>query len=166
MEDFFYINESSQEKILEQVLSLCTGRLKNYGDYDFFQNIQVLTPTKKGMLGTRELNKALQERLNPNVYELPEKANMVAIYRAGDRIMQVKNNYDMDWEKETNTGDVEVGKGVFNGEIGTITEVSEKNKIIEIKFDDEKTAYYDYTELEQIEHSYAITIHKAQRKRI
>ena len=164
MEDFFYINESSQEKILEQVLSLCTGRLKKYGDYDFFQNIQVLTPTKKGMLGTRELNKALQERLNPNVYELPEKANMGAIYRAGDRIMQVKNNYDMDWEKETSTGDVEVGKGVFNGEIGTITEVSEKNKIIEIKFDDEKTAYYDYTELEQIEHSYAITIHKAQRK--
>ncbi len=164
MEDFFYINESSQEKILEQVLSLCTGRLKNYGDYDFFQSIQVLTPTKKGMLGTRELNKALQERLNPNVYELPEKANMGAIYRAGDRIMQVKNNYDMDWEKETNTGEVEVGKGVFNGEIGTIKEVSEKNKIIEIQFDDEKTAYYDYTELEQIEHSYAITIHKAQRK--
>ena len=165
MEDFFYINESSQEKIVEQVLSLCTGRLKNYGDYDFFQSIQVLTPTKKGMLGTRELNKALQERLNPNIYELPEKANMGAIYRAGDRIMQVKNNYDMDWEKETN-GNIEVGKGVFNGEIGTITEVSEKNKIIEIKFDDEKTAYYDYTELEQIEHSYAITIHKAQRKRI
>ena len=163
MEDFFYINESSQERILEQVLSLCTGRLKNYGDYDFFQSIQVLTPTKKGMLGTRELNKALQERLNPNLYDLSEKANMGAIYRAGDRIMQVKNNYDIDWEKETK-GNVEVGKGVFNGEIGTITEVSEKNKIIEIKFDDEKTAYYDYTELEQIEHSYAITIHKAQRK--
>ncbi len=194
-EDFFYINESSQEKILEQVLSLCTGRLKNYGDYDFFQSIQVLTPTKKGMLGTRELNKALQERLNPNIYDLPEKANMGAIYRVGDRIMQVKNNYDMDWEKETqiqtqtinskgvaekseanenineekrNIGlkekNVEIGKGVFNGEIGTITEVSEKNKIVEIKFDDEKTAYYDYIELEQIEHSYAITIHKAQRK--
>ncbi len=163
MEDFFYINESSQEKIVEEVLSLCTGRLKNYGDYDFFQNIQVLTPTKKGMLGTRELNKALQESLNPNVCDLPEKANMGAIYRAGDRIMQVKNNYDMDWEKEVD-GNIEVGKGVFNGEIGTITEVSEKNKIIEIKFDDEKTAYYDYTELEQIEHSYAITIHKAQRK--
>ena len=189
-EDFFYINESSQEKILEQVLSLCTGRLKNYGDYDFFQSIQVLTPTKKGILGTRELNKALQERLNPNIYDLPEKANMGAIYRVGDRIMQVKNNYDMDWEKETQTinskgvagksetnenmneerniglkeKSVEVGKGVFNGEIGTITEVNEKNKIVEIKFDDEKTAYYDYTELEQIEHSYAITIHKAQRK--
>ena len=166
MEDFFYIKENSQERMLEQVLSLCTGRLKNYGDYDFFQSIQVLTPTKKGMLGTRELNKALQERLNPNIYDLPEKANMGAVYRAGDRIMQVKNNYDIDWEKQGSNGAVEVGKGVFNGEIGTITEVSEKNKIIEIKFDDEKTAYYDYTELEQIEHSYAITIHKAQRKRI
>ncbi len=166
MEDFFYIRENSQEKMLEQVLSLCTGRLKNYGDYDFFQSIQVLTPTKKGMLGTRELNKALQERLNPNIHDLPEKANMGAVYRAGDRIMQVKNNYDIDWEKQGSNGAVEVGKGVFNGEIGTITEVSEKNKIIEIKFDDEKTAYYDYTELEQIEHSYAITIHKAQRKRI
>ena len=86
-EDFFYINDSSQEKILQEVLSLCTGRLKNYGDYDFFQNIQVLTPTKKGMLGTRELNKALQEKLNPNKYKLPEKANLGAIYRAGDRIM-------------------------------------------------------------------------------
>lgn len=164
MEDFFYIKENSQERMLEQVLSLCTGRLKNYGDYDFFQSIQVLTPTKKGMLGTRELNKALQERLNPNIHDLPEKANMGAVYRAGDRIMQVKNNYDIDWEKQGSNGAVEVGKGVFNGEIGTITEVSEKNKIIEIKFDDEKTAYYDYTELEQIEHSYAITIHKAQRK--
>ncbi|MFR2571406.1 MAG: ATP-dependent RecD-like DNA helicase [Clostridia bacterium] len=162
-EDFFYINDSSQEKILQEVLSLCTGRLKNYGDYDFFQNIQVLTPTKKGMLGTRELNKALQEKLNPNKYKLPEKANLGAIYRAGDRIMQVKNNYDIDWERKK-FGKVEVGKGVFNGEIGTITEVSEKNRIIEIKFDDEKTAYYDFSELEQIEHSYAITIHKAQRK--
>ena len=162
-EDFFYINDSSQEKILQEVLSLCTGRLKNYGDYDFFQNIQVLTPTKKGMLGTRELNKALQEKLNPNKYKLPEKANLGAIYRAGDRIMQIKNNYDIDWERKK-FGKVEVGKGVFNGEIGTITEVSEKNRIIEIKFDDEKTAYYDFSELEQIEHSYAITIHKAQRK--
>ena len=116
------------------------------------------------MLGTRELNKALQERLNPNLYDLPEKANMGAIYREGDRIMQIKNNYDIDWEKENQYGDVEIGKGVFNGEIGTITEVSEKNKIVEIKFDDEKTAYYDFSELDQIEHSYAITIHKAQRK--
>ena len=79
-------------------------------------------------------------------------------------MLDTKNNYDIDWEKENQYGDVEIGKGVFNGEIGTITEVSEKNKIVEIKFDDEKTAYYDFSELDQIEHSYAITIHKAQRK--
>ena len=89
---------------------------------------------------------------------------MGAIYRVGDRIMQIKNNYDIDWEKENIEGNIEVGKGVFNGEIGTITEINEKNQIVEIRFDDDKIAYYDYTELEQIEHSYAITIHKAQRK--
>lgn len=164
MEDFFYIKEVSQEKMLMQIVSLCTGRLKNYGDYDFFQSIQVLTPTKKGLLGTKELNKALQEKLNPNLENLPEKSNMGAIFRVGDRIMQVKNNYDIDWEKESASGNVEVGKGVFNGEIGTITLISERDKIVEIRFDDDKTAYYDYSELDQIEHSYAITIHKAQRK--
>ena len=164
MQDFFYIREVSQEKMLMEVISLCTGRLKNYGDYDFFQSIQVLTPTKKGMLGTRELNRALQEKLNPNLLDLPEKANMGAIYRTGDRIMQIKNNYDMEWEKQSKTGEKEIGKGIFNGEYGTITLVSERDKIIEITFDDEKVAYYDYSELDQIEHSYAITIHKAQRK--
>ena len=164
MEDFFYIKEVSQEKMLMQIVSLCTGRLKNYGDYDFFQSIQVLTPTKKGLLGTKELNKALQEKLNPNLENLPEKSNMGATYRVGDRIMQVKNNYDIDWEKESASGNVEVGKGVFNGEIGTIALISERDKIVEIRFDDNKTAYYDYSELDQIEHSYAITIHKAQRK--
>lgn len=164
MEDFFYIKEVSQEKMLMQIVSLCTGRLKNYGDYDFFQSIQVLTPTKKGLLGTKELNKALQEKLNSNLENLPEKSNMGATFRVGDRIMQVKNNYDIDWEKESASGNVEVGKGVFNGEIGTITLISERDKIVEIRFDDDKTAYYDYSELDQIEHSYAITIHKAQRK--
>ena len=65
-EDFFFIKENSKEKMLNQVISLCTGRLEKYGNYDFFQNIQVLSPTKKGMLGTKELNKVLQEKLNPN----------------------------------------------------------------------------------------------------
>ena len=169
MEDFFYIKENNQEKILNEVLSLCTGRLEKFGNYDFFQNIQVLSPTKKGMLGTRELNKSLQEKLNPNIDNLPEKANMGAIYRPGDRIMQIKNNYDIYWEKEIKEGlnkGKELGSGVFNGEIGTIIDIDEKEKQVEIKFDDEKTVWYEFSELDQIEHSYAITIHKAQRKRI
>ena len=162
-EDFFFIREIYQEKMLEQVISLCTGRLQNYGNYDFFQNMQVLTPTKKGLLGTKELNKALQEKLNPNVNNLPEKASMGATFRAGDRVMQIKNNYDMYWERNT-LEKQEIGSGVFNGEIGTIIKIDEKEKQIEIKFDDEKIAWYQFSELDQIEHSYAITIHKAQRK--
>ena len=169
IDDFFFIKETSQEKMLSQIVSLCTGRLEKYGNYDFFRNIQVLTPTKKGLLGTKELNKVLQENLNPNLKGLPERTSMGAIYRTGDRVMQIKNNYDIYWERE-GTGDKggieekEIGSGVFNGEIGTIIKVDEKEKQVEIKFDDDKIAWYEYSELDQIEHSYAITIHKAQRK--
>ncbi|MCI8444208.1 MAG: ATP-dependent RecD-like DNA helicase [Clostridia bacterium] len=162
-EDFFFIKEMLQEKMLAQIVSLCTGRLEKYGNYDFFQNIQVLSPTKKGLLGTKELNKVLQEQLNPNRNHLPEKASMGAIFRAGDRVMQVKNNYDIDWEKE-GVGGKEIGRGVFNGEIGTIQEINEREKQLKIQFDDEKVAWYEFSDLDQIEHSYAITIHKAQRK--
>ena len=160
-EDFFFIKENNQEKILEQVLSLCNGRLKKFGDYDFFENIQVLTPTKKGMLGTKELNKSLQQELNPPREGEPEKASMGAIFRIGDRIMQTKNNYDMYWERREGDS-IETGNGVFNGEIGTITNINEKEKNIRIKFDDDKVCWYEFNDLEQIDHSYCITIHKAQ----
>ena len=162
--DFFVINESSPEKVLYQILSLCTGRLQNYGDYDFFKDIQILTPTKKGMLGTKELNVYLQKALNPEDSFKTEKKTNGAIYRVGDRIMQVKNNYDITWEKENpyREDGIDYGTGVFNGEIGTITAIDEIEKSVTIKFDDEKVAVYAYTDLEQIEHSYAITIHKAQ----
>ena len=153
--------------MLNQVISLCTGRLEKYGNYNFFESIQVLYPTKKGLLGTRELNKVLQEKLNPNISDLPERTSMGAVFRQGDRIMQIKNNYDIYWErKKEYSEEKEVGAGVFNGEIGTILKVDEKEKLVEIKFDDEKIAWYEFSELDQIEHSYAITIHKAQRKRI
>ena len=163
-EDFFFIKQNSTEKVLQEIISLSTGRLEKFGNYDFFKNIQILTPTKKGALGTRELNKALQAVLNPNLEELPEKVSGGVVYRIGDRIMQVKNNYDMTWEKKSNKDKQEIGTGVFNGEIGTIIEIDEREKIVKIQFDDEKVAWYEYTDLEQIEHSYAITIHKAQRK--
>lgn len=88
---------------------------------------------------------------------------MGAIYRIHDRVMQIKNNYDIAWQKDIN-GKKEWGSGVFNGEIGTIEKIDEMNKQLEIKFDDEKKALYDYQDLDQIEHSYSITIHKAQRK--
>ena len=159
-QDFFFIKQNSTERMLQEVISLSTGRLEKFGNYDFFKNIQVLTPTKKGPLGTRELNKALQAVLNPNLEELPERKSGDIVYRVGDRVMQIKNNYDITWERETQ----QYGTGVFNGEIGTIIEIDEKEKIVKIQFDDEKVAWYEYSDLDQIEHSYAITIHKAQRK--
>lgn len=143
--------------MLEEVISLCKGRLQNYGDYDFFENIQVLTPTKKGMLGTKELNKVLQQELNPQIQGKRQKKSGEIIFREGDRVMQTKNNYDMYWEKED-----ENGTGIFNGELGKILRVNEEEKQIKVQFDDGKIAWYLYSDLEQLEHAYAITIHKSQ----
>ena len=162
LEDFFYINENDKAKILDSIISLSTGRLKKYGDYDFLKNIQVITPTKKGELGTKELNKILQEKINPFNIEKKEKKYGDVIFRENDRIMQIKNNYDIYWEKHLEQ--TEYGSGVFNGEFGTIVKINDSEKQIKIKFDDEKIAWYQYTDLEQIEHAYAITVHKAQRK--
>ena len=89
---------------------------------------------------------------------------MGAIFRPGDRVMQIKNNYDIYWEKKVAGGKKEMGSGVFNGEIGTIIKIEEKEKQVDIQFDDEKIAWYEFSDLDQIEHSYAITIHKSQRK--
>lgn len=184
-------------KMLEDVISLCSGRLKKFGNYDFFKDIQVLTPTKKGKLGTKELNKQLQEALNPtlnaiklnmntdnveygqyaidgrerpcvrqsfedllnkNADKIPHKKHGERVFIVGDRVMQVKNNYDIYWEKSTK----ENGTGVFNGELGTISKIDDVTKQIEIEFDDDKTAWYEYSDLEQLEHSYCVTIHKSQ----
>ncbi len=161
-EDFFYIKETSNDGMLYQVLSLCKERLKNFGNYNFFENIQVLSPTKKGLLGTKELNKALQKELNPESEFKQEKNSMGVIFREQDRIMQIRNNYDMYWERFE--PEYENGSGVFNGELGIIEKIDNFEKQVKIKFDDNKVAWYAFSDLEQIEHAYAITIHKAQRK--
>lgn len=156
LQDFFYIQEMSQDKMLQDVISLCSGRLEKYGNYDFFKNIQVLTPTKKGKLGTKELNIALQKALNHNTKVSKKVGDRT--FLIGDRVMQIKNNYDIYWIKNNN----EDGTGIFNGELGTITKINEETKQIEVCFDDEKNAWYEFNELDQIEHSYSITIHKSQ----
>lgn len=162
-DDFFYIKEKSQDIMLDQIISLCKGRLKNFGDYDFFENIQILSPTKKGLLGTKELNKKLQEELNPSSDEKNEKKVGEVIFREGDRVMQVKNNYDIYWEKgNTLSLTYESGTGIFNGELGKIVKIDFLNKQIKILFDDEKEAWYAFSDMDQIEHAYAITVHKAQ----
>lgn len=160
LEDFFFIDENNQSKIRYQVISLSGERLKKYGDYDFFKNIQIITPTKKGDLGTKELNHLLQEAINPYSEDKKEKKFGDSIFREGDRIMQIKNNYDIYWEKRNPI--YETGSGVFNGEFGTIKQINEQEKNIKIQFDDEKVVWYQFNELEQIDLAYAITVHKAQ----
>ena len=166
LDDFFYINEQVQDRMLYQVLSLSNGRLKKYGDYDFFKSIQVLTPTKKGMLGTKELNNSLQNELNPKSDEKLEKQHGMTLFREGDRVMQVKNNYDIYWEKGSSVDfkTYENGTGIFNGELGRITKINNQEKNIEVEFDDDKRAWYSFSELDELELAYSITIHKAQRK--
>lgn len=161
-DDFFYIKETTNDGMLYQVLSLCKERLKNFGDYNFFENIQVLSPTKKGLLGTKELNKALQNELNPESDFKAEKNSMGVTFREQDKIMQIRNNYDIYWERFE--PEYENGSGVFNGELGTIEKIDNFEKQVKIKFDDNKVAWYAFSDLDQIEHAYAITIHKAQRK--
>ena len=164
LEDFFYINETNKQKIHYNIITLSGDRLKKYGNFDFFKNIQIITPTKKGELGTKELNKLLQQTINPFMETKKERKFGNNIFREGDRIMQIKNNYDIYWEKKV--PNYEYGSGVFNGELGTISVIDDFNKQIKIKFDDDKEVWYQYNELEQIEHAYAITVHKSQRKRV
>jgi len=159
-EDFFFINEFNQEKILANILSLSKDRLKNYGDYDFFKNIQVITPSKKGLIGTRELNRYLQQELNPQSDSKKEKTFGNVVFRQGDRIMQIKNNYDIYWEKHKEQ--FEYGSGIFNGEFGTIVDFNEEEKQLHVLYDDDKNVWYSYQDIDQIEHAYAITVHKSQ----
>ena len=158
-DDFFFINELSQEKMIYNVVSLAKDRLAKYGDYNFFNDIQVLSPTKKGALGTKELNKSLQNALNPESDYKKEKQYGDFTFREGDRVMQIKNDYDILWEKK-NTN--ETGTGIFNGEIGTISKIYQEEKQIKVEFDDEKIAWYEFSSLEELELAYCVTIHKSQ----
>lgn len=103
LNDFFFVNDNNPESIIENIISLCNGRLKQYGNYNFLDNIQIITPTKKGILGTKELNKILQEKLNISDDIKKEKTYGEIIFRENDRVMQIKNNYNMMWEKYTKT---------------------------------------------------------------
>lgn len=159
-DDFFFIKEVNQEKCLNQIITLCTDRLKDYGNYDFFKDIQVLSATKKGMLGTKELNKYLQTALNKKDSFKEEKNYGQITFRQGDKVMQIKNNYDIVWEKVGQKQ--ETGTGVFNGDLGIIKQIDNKNNVLTVVFDDNKEVMYQYSELDQLEHSYVTTIHKSQ----
>lgn len=152
--DFFFMRGND---IVNQLGDLVSNRLAKYGDYDSMQDIQVLTPTKKGDTGTKNLNKELQKILNPATPLKKEKTFGDVVYREGDKVMQIKNNYDMYWESLDKKM---YGSGVFNGDMGKINKISDEG--IEVVFDEERVVNYDTSVIEELEHAYAVTIHKSQ----
>ncbi len=138
------------------MLSLYKDGLKKFKNYEEFKSVQIITPSKKGEVGTREINKKIQELINREEAGKKEKKIGQVTYREGDLVMQMKNNYDIEWEQNGFTGN-----GIFNGEMGTITRISTISEYVDVDFDG-KIARYQFSDLEQIEHSYAITVHKSQ----
>lgn len=154
--DFFFVRRESERDIALTVANLITKRLpKTYGE-DIRDQIQVISPSKKGAGGVELLNSELQARVNPKATFKKEKASHGVIFREGDRVMQIVNNYDIEWEKNGISG-----FGIFNGDIGVIESIDLKNEVINIWFDD-RYVRYDFENLDELELSYAITVHKSQ----
>ena len=155
--DFFFMRRQSEDAVCSLVRDLCTQRLpKNMGIPP--EQIQVLSPTRKGGVGTMNLNKLLQASLNPASPNKKERQFGEFTFREGDRVMQVKNNYDIIWKKSDGS---QVGTGIFNGDVGTITAIDPGTETLTILFDDREAAY-DFTQLNELEPAYAMTVHKSQ----
>ena len=161
--DFFFIEESDAIHITARIWRLLSQKLPKYVDART-SDIQVITPMKKGNLGTYKLNEDLQRALNPKAinkkeYELPNGK----ILREHDKVMQNKNDYKLDWIiKGMYDIPIETGKGVFNGDIGEVIEIDKLNKKVEVLYDENRYVKYEFTDLDEIELAYAITIHKSQ----
>ncbi|MBP3319331.1 MAG: AAA family ATPase, partial [Ruminiclostridium sp.] len=155
--DFFFLRRLNPESAVETIVELCRTRLpKNMGISP--DQIQVLSPTRKGTAGTNSLNRALQAAVNPPAQGKTEKAYGPALYRVGDRVMQVKNNYDVMWEETDGSG---VGMGIFNGDIGQVEAIDPHSGVLTVDFDGHR-AEYTPDMVNQLEPAYAITVHKAQ----
>lgn len=158
--DFFFMPRSNADNMVQTIVQLCSRRLPATYGYDPMRHIQILTPTRKGPSGVSTLNIELQKVLNPPQKFRKEKAFKDYIYREGDRVMQIKNNYNLKWQK---AGEVNLeGIGVFNGDTGIIQEIDEEEQKMIVLFEDEKTVEYDFSILDEIEPAFAITIHKSQ----
>lgn len=158
--DFFFMNRKSEREMLRTILELCDTRLpKFYNVEDKTQDIQVITPTRKGMLGSTNLNKELQKVLNPASDFLKEKVIGDRTFRENDKVMQIKNNYQLTWQSSE---DFSEGTGVFNGEIGLIRKINNDENKVTVVFDGCRYVDYDFQELEELELAYAMTVHKSQ----
>jgi len=155
--DFFFLRRDSLEKVAETVVDLCVRRLPNSYGVSPLKDIQVLCPGRKGELGTAELNRRLQAALNPPSPQKGEHRFAGVTFRSGDRVMQIKNNYDIVWVKDNG----ENGLGVYNGDIGLILDIDKLSSSLRIRFDD-REVQYPFDMLYELEHAYAVTVHKSQ----
>ncbi|AOT70035.1 ATP-dependent RecD-like DNA helicase [Geosporobacter ferrireducens] len=157
--DFYFISKKKQESIAETIQALCKERLPKFNGFDPIKDIQVLTPMKKGVVGMLQLNNQLQAILNPKGPYKEEKEMKEKLFRVGDKVMQIKNNYNLKWKKTEDEGE---GEGVFNGDMGYIQGIDAEDREMWVLFDDEKLVKYDFSQLDELELAYCITIHKSQ----
>lgn len=155
--DLYFIETNSLEETKKEVLSLLNGRLQKFANYNIIEDVQVITPIKKTDLGTYSLNREIQNILNQEDVFKSEHKIGERIFRQGDKVMQIRNNYDIEYYVD----DV-MYKGVYNGDIGIVESVDNTAKELVVKFDDGKKILYDFEMLDELEHAYAITVHKSQ----
>ncbi len=154
--DFFFLTRERDEDIAMTVADLYKNRLPRSYGADIVNQIQVITPSHGGAAGTASLNRLLQEALNPPTGLKRERKSRDFIFREGDRVMQIKNDYSLEWTKDGTDG-----VGIFNGDIGVIEEIDSENEMMIVNFD-ERITTYDFTMLDELEHAYAVTVHKSQ----
>lgn len=161
-QDFFFLKRQDANVIISVLIQLIQKKLPKYVDAEPY-DIQVLTPMRKGLLGVERLNRILQEYLNPPTESKKEKEYGDRIFRTGDKVMQIKNNYQLEWEVSTKYGmTIDKGLGIFNGDMGIIKDINTYEETISVEYDEHRVVKYPYSLLDELELAYAITIHKSQ----
>ena len=156
--DFFLVTRDDPMTIPDTIADLCARRLPRHYGFNGISQIQVLTPTRKSIIGVTNLNAILQDRLNPPSPDKTEYVTSKCVYRLGDKVMQIKNNYQMEWERLDGS---EKGLGIFNGDVGFISDISNNSQKLTVIFDD-RAVVYDFMLLDELELAYAATVHKSQ----
>lgn len=160
--DFLFIRREDPNAIINAMITLVRNKLPGYVHADTY-DIQIMTPMRKGAIGVERLNAILQEYLNPPAEGKPEKEAGGVTYRVGDKVMQIKNNYNIEWEVRNRYGiPMEKGTGIYNGDIGIIREINSFAELVTVEFDESRMVDYSFKQLEELELAYAITIHKSQ----
>ena len=162
LEDFGFEPMEEQEAVIRRLIALNSGKAAKLGAQEPLQDIQVLAPMKKGPLGVYNLNKRLQEALNPPAHKKKERKYGDVVFREGDKVMQIKNDYRLAWTRSLPHQPPEMGEGVYNGDLGTIMSIDLYDQTLEVLFDNGRSAVYAFSMLEELELAYCISIHKSQ----